>query len=109
MVETVQYILVQITAGNMDEARHLAQLLLEQKKIACVNIIPEVESLFRWNGKIDNSTESLLLVKTQASLLDDIIAIVRQHHSYHLPEIIAIPLYGGSDAYLAWVGNETNG
>jgi periplasmic divalent cation tolerance protein len=94
---------VLITAGSEEEAHKIAELLVNEKKAACVNIVPEVDSLFRWKGKIDSAHESLLLVKTRASLLSEIISLVKQIHSYEVPEIIALPIVGGSEEYLKWL------
>jgi periplasmic divalent cation tolerance protein len=78
-------------------------LLVEERKAACVNIVPGVDSLFRWKGKIDSARESLLLVKTRASLFSEIISLVKETHSYEVPEIIALPIIGGSEEYLKWL------
>jgi len=94
---------VLITAGSEEEAHKIAELLVNEKKAAYVNIVPEVDSLFRWKGKIDSAHESLLLVKTRASLLSEIISLVKQIHSYEVPEIIALPIVGGSEEYLKWL------
>lgn len=96
-------IIVLITAGSEEEARKIARLLVREKKAACVNIVPRVDSLFRWKGKIDSARESLLLVKARASLLSEIISLVKEIHSYEVPEIIALPIIGGSEEYLQWL------
>jgi len=96
-------IVVLITAGSEEEAHKIAKLLISERKAACVNIVPEVDSRFRWKGKIESARESLLLVKTRASLLSEIISLVKEAHSYELPEIIALPIIGGSEQYLRWL------
>ena len=96
-------IVVLITAGSEEEGRKIAGLLVKEKKAACVNILPGVESLFRWKGRTDSARECLLLVKTRASLLPEIIRLVKGIHSYELPEIIALPITGGSEDYLSWL------
>jgi len=96
-------IVVLITAGSEEEAHKIARLLITEKKAACVNVVPEVDSLFRWKGKIDSAGESLLLVKTRASLFPEIISLVKEAHSYEVPEIIALPIIGGSEEYLKWL------
>jgi len=96
-------IVVLITAGSEKEARKIAKLLIKEKNAACVNIVPEVDSLFRWKGKIDSARESLLLVKTRASLFPEIIRLVKEIHSYEVPEIIGLPIIGGSEEYLKWL------
>ena len=96
-------IIILITAGSEEEAHKIAKLVVNQKKAACVNIVPRVDSLFRWKGKIDSAHESLLLVKTRASLVSEIISLVRQAHSHDVPEIIALPIIDGSEEYLKWL------
>ncbi len=101
------YIVLFITTANADEARRISSRLLNQRKAACVNIVPRVDSLFWWQGKLDSAQESLLIVKTRASLLNEIVTLVREIHSYHTPEIIALPIVGGNQDYLDWIGKET--
>ena len=96
-------IVVFITVGSEEEGRKIARLLVKEKKAACVNIVPGVDSLFRWKGRINSARESLLLVKTKASLLPEISSLVKQIHSYEVPEIIALPVIGGSEDYLKWL------
>ena len=101
------YIVLLITTTNTDEARRISNRLLNQRKAACVNIVPRVDSLFWWQGKLDSAQESLLIVKTKTSLLNEIVTLVREIHSYHTPEIIALPIVGGNQDYLDWIGRET--
>lgn len=101
-------IVVLITASGAEEARRISDKLLERKKAACVNIIERVSSHFLWHGKKDSAKESLLIVKSRISYLDDIIKIVKKIHSYKLPEIIAIPIKGGDRDYLKWIKDETS-
>ena len=96
-------IVVLITAGSEEEAHKIARLLVNEKKAACVNIVPGVDSLFRWKGKIDSARETLLLVKTRASLFPEIISLVKEAHSYEVPEIIALPIIAGSEDYFKWL------
>jgi len=98
------YIVLFITTDSADEARQISQVLLEQKKAACVNIISNVDSLFWWEGKVDSARENLLIVKTKASLLSEVISLVKKVHSYDVPEIIALPIIGGNQDYLDWIG-----
>ncbi|MFC2025376.1 divalent-cation tolerance protein CutA [Chloroflexota bacterium] len=99
-------VVILITTGTEEEAHKIAKVLLNQKKIACVNIVPRVNSFFWWEGKIDSDQESLLIIKTKASLLNEIVNLVREVHSYDIPEIIALPIVGGNPAYLQWIGKE---
>ena len=98
-------VVVLITAGSEEEAHKIAELLVNENKAACVNILARVDSLFRWKGKIDSARESLLLVKTRASLLSEIVSLVKDVHSYEVPEIIALPIIGGTEEYLKWLDN----
>jgi periplasmic divalent cation tolerance protein len=100
------YVVLFITTEADEEAQLISRVLLEQKKAACVNIVPEVSSLFWWRGKIDSSRESLLVVKTRASLVGEIVQLVKRIHSSDVPEVIALPIVGGNRDYLDWIGKE---
>jgi periplasmic divalent cation tolerance protein len=97
------YVVVLITTGTKKEAHSIAQLLLNERKAVCVNILSQVDSLFWWKGKLDSAQESLLVVKTRASLLPEIVTLVKRAHSYEVPEIIALPIIGGNEDYLTWL------
>ena len=99
-------IVVFITIDTKEEAQKIAKVLLAQRKAACVNIIPGVSSLFWWEDKLDSAQESLLIVKTKASVLNEVIGLVKEIHSYDVPEIIAMPIVGGNQDYLEWIGKE---
>lgn len=100
------YLVLLVTVSSGDEAYRIANELLNRKRAACVNIMPGVNSLFWWQGRLDSASESLLVIKTKASQLDNVIALVRELHSYEVPEIIALPVVGGNQDYLDWVGRE---
>ena len=106
-MEKPDYIVVFITANNTGEAQQIVRLLLEQRKAACVNIIPEVDSHFWWEGELDSAQEGLLVIKTKKSLLPEIISLVKRVHSNVVPEIIALPIVGGNQDYLDWLDKET--
>ncbi|MBI4267791.1 MAG: divalent-cation tolerance protein CutA [Chloroflexi bacterium] len=95
-----------ITTASEAEARTIAELLLTQRKAACVGIVPGVDSRFWWQGKLDSARASLLIVKTRAALLPAIVTLVKQAHSYEVPEIIALPIVGGNEDYLKWLDSE---
>ncbi len=95
--------LIFTTAPTKKEARTIASALLNQKKAACVSILPGAHSLFWWEGKIDSSDEVLLLIKTASHLLDDVTALIRKIHSYDVPEVVAVPIIGGNEEYLKWL------
>jgi len=105
-MEKPDYTIVFITANTTGEAQQIADLLLEQRKAACVNIIPEVDSRFWWEGKLDSARESLLIIKTRALQLPEIIKLVKGIHSNTVPEIIALPIVGGNQDYLDWIDKE---
>lgn len=98
---------VLVTAPTPGEAENIAKLLLEHRKAACVNVVPRVDSLFWWEGKVDSSQEALLIIKTRAVLMKEVIDLVKQAHSYTTPEVIALPIVAGSEDYLKWLAEET--
>jgi periplasmic divalent cation tolerance protein len=103
----LQAIVVFITTANEQEAQNIAKILLEQRKVACANIISKVNSTFWWQGVLESGDECMIICKTKASLLDDVIETVKQAHSYDVPEIIALPIIGGNKDYLEWINSET--
>ena len=103
------YLVVFITTSSYEEARKIADALVDLKKAACVNIVPRVNSLFRWKGKIEDVEESLMVVKTRAELFPDVVSTVKSIHSYEVPEIIALPIIEGNPDYLTWLKEETGG
>ena len=103
-------ILVLVTAPDQASAKLIAKALLEKKLAACVNILPGLISLYNWKGEIKDEKEVQLFIKTRSDLLEGkIIPLIRELHPYDLPEIIAIPVVGGSNPYLAWILAETEG
>jgi periplasmic divalent cation tolerance protein len=99
-------IVIFVTTSSEPEAHKIAELLLSRRKAACVNIVPRIASSFWWQGKLDSAQESLLIIKTKASLLPEIVALVKTEHSYKVPEIIALPIIGGNVDYLKWIDDE---
>ncbi|MBA7486468.1 MAG: divalent cation tolerance protein CutA [Dehalococcoidia bacterium] len=102
-MEAARYIVILITSDSIEEADHIARVLLEKKKVACVNILRGIDSYFWWEGKVDSARENLLIAKTKASLLPEVVALVRKIHSYDVPEVIALPIIGGNQDYLEWI------
>jgi periplasmic divalent cation tolerance protein len=92
------------TAGSADEARKIAGHLVENQLAACANIVPNIQSIYRWQGKVESSQEWLLLIKTTAEKVDDVRDAIRELHSYDLPECVAIAIEDGSADYLQWIG-----
>ncbi len=96
-------IVVLMTAANGEEAARLADLLIGAHLAACVQILPEMESVYRWEGKVERQAETLLLAKTTRARFEDLEREVRALHSYETPEIIALPIVAGSAPYLEWL------
>ena len=101
-------IVVFLTASNGEEATRLADLLIGAHLAACVQILPEMESVYRWQGKIERQSEILLIAKTTAGKFAELEREVRALHSYETPEIVAVPLVAGSTPYLEWLANSLN-
>ena len=93
-------VVIFVIAGSREEAEVIADILLEQHKAACVNIIPAVDSHFRWEEKLETGQEALLIIKTRASLVEEVTNLVKTVHSYDVPEVIALPIIGGNPEYL---------
>jgi len=85
----------------------VAAALIESKLAACVNMIPGVESMYWWEGKVETDSELLLMIKSRASLVNALTAKVKAVHPYDTPEVIAVPITGGSDAYIQWLLDST--
>jgi len=91
------------TTGTRDDAQKIATALVDRELAACVNIVGPIRSIYRWQGKVENAEEFLLLVKTWGEAYDDVEAAIRELHSYELPECIAIRVEKGSEEYLEWM------
>jgi len=91
------------TAGSEEEAHKIAHHLVEHHHAACVNIVPQIESVYRWQGKVESSQEWLLLIKTSAEKFAAVRDAIRQLHSYDLPECVAVSIDDGSAEYLQWL------
>ncbi len=99
--------IVLTTAGSQDEAKKIAQTLVERRLAACVNIVPQIESVYRWRGKVESATECLLVIKTQVSAFEKVRDAVRELNSYDLPECVMLEIEGGSHGYLKWILDNT--
>jgi periplasmic divalent cation tolerance protein len=96
--------LVLSTAGTKEEAQKIARGLVEQLLAACVNIVA-VESIYRWEGEVEQAQEWLLVIKTTDEAFGRVCAAITELHSYEVPECISISVEGGSDEYLQWLGD----
>jgi periplasmic divalent cation tolerance protein len=95
--------MVLMTAGSREEAARLAEVLVGARLAACVQILPEIESVYHWQGKVERAPEVLLLAKTTLSNFNELESLVRSLHGYETPEIIALPITAGSAPYLEWL------
>jgi periplasmic divalent cation tolerance protein len=101
-------IVVLITVPSAaEEAAKIAKVLVEERLAACANIVKDIRSVFRWEGKIEDDSEALMVLKTREALFEDLEKRVRELHSYSVPEVIALPIVKGSEAYLSWLQEET--
>jgi periplasmic divalent cation tolerance protein len=98
-----EHLVALVTAGSEQEARLIAQTLVKRMLAACVNIVPGVTSVYHWQAEVHEDQEWLLVVKTRRDVLEELIQQVQRLHSYDLPEIIALPLVGGSEDYIRWL------
>ena len=96
-------ILILTTASTKAEADQIANKLVQEKLAACVNIIPNIKSIYRWKDKINTDSEFLLIIKTMKSVENKVIQYIKKHHSYDTPEIISFPITGGDKRYLNWI------
>jgi len=100
------YIVVYVTAPE-DEAVNLAKTLVEERLVACVNIVPGLRSIYWWQGKVEDEPEVLCIMKTRGNLFESLRDRVRELHSYEVEEIIALPILAGNLPYLDWIKENT--
>jgi periplasmic divalent cation tolerance protein len=100
-------IIILVTAGSEEEAEKIARALVAERLAACVNIVSPIRSIYRWEGKVQDDREWLLVVKTRQSHFAAVEARVKALHSYQVPEVIALPVVDGSEKYLGWIKGET--
>jgi periplasmic divalent cation tolerance protein len=107
-VEHSDYAVVLSTCGSRLEAETIAEHLVGDQTAACVNIIQRVRSIYAWEGKIERTDEELLIIKTRRALVDRVEETIKAHSSYDCPEVVVLPVTGGSEGFLRWI-NETTG
>lgn len=100
-------LIVVTNVPNRDVALKIARTLIERKLAACVNILAECTSVYRWKGQLETAAEVPLLIKTRAAIYDDVEAAIKSLHPYELPEIVAVPIERGLSDYLEWINTET--
>lgn len=101
-------IVVLITAPSEKEGMEISRTLVEERLAACVNVVGNLRSVFRWEGKIEVEPEVLLVAKSRESLFEELEKRVRELHPYSVPEVIALPIVMGAEAYLSWLEEETS-
>lgn len=99
-------IVVLSTCDSEERAKGLAHVLVEKQLAACVNIIPGVRSVYRWQDKVEDAEEWMLVIKSRRDLFEALKEALASQHSYEVPEVIALPIVDGSEAYLAWLDRE---
>ena len=101
-------LVVFVTCGSEEEALKIAHALVEERVAACVNLVSPIRSIYRWEGKVCDENEWLLMIKTQMARFDDLETRVIALHSYSVPEIIALPIVKGYSSYLNWLKGSTD-
>ena len=97
-----------MTAETRDEAQAIGRALVEERLVACANILGPMDSVYWWDGAVKSETEVAFIVKTRATLVDQVVARVTEMHSYDCPCIVALPIEGGNPDYLAWIEAQTS-
>jgi periplasmic divalent cation tolerance protein len=106
-VNMSRYILCLVTIDDLKKASEIANVLVEKKLAACVNIIPQIQSIYRWKGEICNDTEHVMIIKTREDLFKELEAEVIKLHPYEVPEIISFNIHQGFSEYLRWIDDST--
>jgi periplasmic divalent cation tolerance protein len=102
-------VVVWTTIGSTADGRGMASILVTERLAACVNVLPEMESFYRWKGQVEDDRERQLIMKTTAARVAALKARVHELHDYEVPEFIVMPIVGGSEAYLNWIRESTAG
>ena len=99
--------LVYVTAPNREEALRIGRTIVSESLAACANVLDGMTSVFRWNGELNQESEALLLLKTRSELAAAVVHRVQELHPYDVPAILVLPIEGGSNLFLSWIGEET--
>lgn len=103
----MEFIVIYCTVPNKNEGREIAKALVKYKLVACVNIIDKIESIFSWDGQMQEEKEALMIIKTKKSLFEGVNKVIQKLHSYNVPEVIAMPVIEADETYLKWIAHET--
>lgn len=105
----MSYSLIYITAADAEEAKALGRALVEARLAACANVLPGIVPIFRWEGEVQEGSEAALIAKTRTDLVEQVIELVKERHSYDCPCVVALPIEKGNPAFLDWIAEETGG
>ena len=100
-------VFVYVTAGGPAEADAIGRAVVDERLAACANIFPGMTSIYRWQGKMEEASESVLILKTKVELIEALTARIKALHSYECPCVVALPVAGGNSAFLDWIHDET--
>lgn len=103
-----EHLQVETTTDSRDEAGALAKSVVQARLVACAQITGPITSTYWWDDQVEQDEEWLVLMKTSADRLDALTSHINEHHSYDVPEVVAVPITGGSSGYLSWVTDETH-
>jgi periplasmic divalent cation tolerance protein len=101
-------VVVLVTASSNEEAEEIGKTVVDLGLVACSNVVQGIQSIFRWDNQVNVESECLIIMKTSLDRFSELETVIRQHHSYSVPEIIALPIIAGSAPYLEWIKNETH-
>jgi periplasmic divalent cation tolerance protein len=99
---------VLVNTGSEEQAATIARALVDERLVACVNIVSPIRSIYRWKDEVQTETEHMMIIKTRANLVRKVEARVRELHSYEVPEVIALPIVAGAKPYLDWIFESTD-
>lgn len=102
-------IVVLSTCSTPEDAEGLARALVAERLAACVNVVPQIRSFYRWKGEIESADEFLLIIKSSRELFEELKAEIEKRHAYEVPEVLAVPVVAGAENYLNWLGNSLRG
>ncbi|MEE8505723.1 MAG: divalent-cation tolerance protein CutA [Kiloniellales bacterium] len=105
----MSYSLIYITAADAEEAKALGRALVEARLAACANVLPGIVPIFWWEGEVQEGSEAALIAKTRTDLVEQVIELVKERHSYDCPCVVALPIEKGNPAFLDWIAEETGG
>ena len=107
MKSSEKFCWVYMTAGSIEEAKSIGQMLVVQNLAACVNLLENMTSIYKWEEKLEESKEVIMIAKTSKTLMPKLIETVNSHHSYDCPCILELPIQGGNPDFLSWIGSQT--